>query len=77
LASDVVSGLQKINLLRRVETLPKQYLEKLRDGISNNQKLSASREVKTVLNEMLQERGLSTLSEQQAITELTDDDIPF
>ncbi|HMG75010.1 MAG TPA: toll/interleukin-1 receptor domain-containing protein [Pyrinomonadaceae bacterium] len=77
LAHNIVSGLQKLNLLRRIETLPEQYLEKLRDGIVNNQQLSASGDVNRALNDMLRERGLSTLSEQQAVGDLTDDDIPF
>lgn len=77
LVGDIMSGLQKLNLLRRIETLPEQYLEKLRDGLANNQQLSASQEMKTVLNDMLRERGLNTLSEQLAVADLTDDDVPF
>lgn len=76
LANNISLGLEKLGLLRRIETLPQQYLEKLRDGISTNHELSASPKVKGLVNDMLGERGLSTLPEKQTV-DLSDDDVPF
>lgn len=76
-AGNAGSGLHRLDLLRRIETLPQQYLEKLRDGIASNARLSASTGFKTQLNEMLRERGLSTLVDQPVVGELDEDDVPF
>ncbi len=77
LSADSSSALERLGVLRRIETLPEQYLEKLRDGTVNNEQLRASQAFELVLDEILSERGLSTLSEQQAAGGTEEDEVPF
>ena len=74
---DPVKAFDKLVLLRRIETLPQEHLEKLRDGIPRNQQLSASGDFCALVDSMLKERALSTLAEQLSVDELRDDEIPF
>jgi hypothetical protein len=67
----------KLKLIRRIETLPEQYLEKLRDNLSRNKTLAGSAEFRVLLNEMLIERGLPELTVEKPLQALSDDDIPF
>lgn len=76
-SSDMPDASKKLKLLKRIETLPEQYLEKLRENVLTNQKLSESEDFLLSLNEMLRERGLSELSKEPPVEDLSIDDIPF
>jgi len=76
-SSSLTEARGKLELFRRIETLPEQYLEKLRDNLSRNEVLSAADEFRALLNEILLERGLPELTKENPLEDLSDDDIPF
>ena len=77
LSNDVNSAIEKLNLVRRIETLPERHLEKLRDGAPSNQTLVKSDTFLAALNKMLEERDMQPLVIGPSAEEIFDDDIPF
>lgn len=75
LSSDAVDAKEKLSLLQRIETLPENHLEKIRDNLLPM--LSESTDFLLLLNEMLDERGLATIGERHEEEEDLEDDIPF
>ncbi len=73
------TAIDKLNLVRRIETLPERHFEKLRDGASSNNVLTNSDSFVTALNEILKEREMQPLITVSSATaeEEFDDDIPF
>ena len=71
------NALNKLNLLREVETLPAKHLEKIRDNSKDNPALLESKEFVELLNDMLIERDLEKLVKETAVETAFDDDIPF
>lgn len=77
ISTDANEANNKLRLFRRIETLPEQYLEKLRDNSSRNEILAKSEDFRALLNDMLEERGLPELTVEKPSEDLRDDDIPF
>lgn len=70
-------AISKLNLLRSIESLPQNHLEKIRDNINNNRIVMDSHVFIDTLNEMLKERELDALDIIEQPEELFDSDIPF
>ena len=76
-SSEVSDANVKLGLLRKIGSLPEKHLEKLRENVLENKKLSKSDSFVATVNEFLKERGLSVLAKEQEAAETFDDDIPF
>ncbi len=76
-SSDAGNATNKLNLLRKIETLPTKHLEKIRDTCKDNSTLVESKEFVRLLNDMLTERELEKLVIEKAVKVEFDDDIPF
>jgi len=70
-------AIKKLDLLRKVETLPVKHLEKVRDDCKGNSALMGSGKFIDFLNEMLTERELEKLVLKKAVELEFYDDIPF
>lgn len=77
LSGDEKAALYKLDLLRRIETLPERHLEKIRESASNNKVLINSSNFLEALNKMLSERDMEPLIKTKTYEELWDDQIPF
>ncbi len=77
LSSSEQVAVDKLNLVRRIETLPERHLEKLREGTPSNKILIESDVFVAALNEMLEEREMQPLVVGPTAEEMFDDDIPF
>ncbi|MDQ6957540.1 MAG: toll/interleukin-1 receptor domain-containing protein [Mariprofundaceae bacterium] len=77
LSTDSSIALKKLDLLRKVETLPVKHLEKVRDDSKENSALMDSNEFVGFLNEMLTERELEKVDLENVIELKINDEIPF
>jgi len=76
-STDIGAATNKLNLLRKVETLPAKHLEKVRDNCKDNASLIGSSEFVKLLNDILTERDLEKLVIEKTAEIVFDDDIPF
>ena len=76
-SSEVSDANVKLDLLKKIGSLPEKHLEKLRQNVLENKKLSKSDSFISTVNEFLKERGLAVLVKEQEAVETFDDDIPF
>lgn len=76
-SSEVSEANTKLDLLRRIGSLPEKHLEKLRENVLENSKLAESDSFVLMVNELFKERGLAILTREQEMAESFDDDIPF
>lgn len=76
-SSEVSEANTKLDLLRRIGSLPEKHLEKLRENVLENSKLAESDSFVLMVNELFEERGLAILTREQEMAESFDEDIPF
>jgi hypothetical protein len=76
-SADPENSIKKLNLLRKVETLPAKHLEKIRDNSKDNPALLELKEFVGLLNDMLAERDLDKLVIEKVVEIEFDDEIPF
>ena len=77
MSSEVSDANTKLDLLRRIGSLPEKHLERLRENVLENSKLAESDSFVLMVNELLKERGLGVLTREEEVAEAFDDDIPF